>query len=376
MRYAYLFFLTFSVSFLYAQVNWQPLPDISGASPYPVAVSNEGHIIIKIFSRGYMRSVDNGKTWMDINEGLPSPDLITKFMVGDDIGNIFMLSSHFPFGPYFRHLYKLPPSGDQWELMDFENGVAIDINDEGTIFIADMDGFWRSDDVGDSFVKIKDWIGTKYRLYSLGDDHNYARLSGPTLYSFKDDGSDFQKVVWQGYEYFNDIERHHSGDFYMSAFGIFRSSNGVTGWERLSLDPIAVDTSFVDELTILPSGQIFAELSNKYIVSDDEGETWQVVENGHPHINGFPYQGNGVLYSTKNFCGDNSFVQSFDEGESWTSVSKNINAADYRKLATDLAGNIYLESCREPYAEWSNNGGANWSLMETPENIASAIIHK
>ncbi|MCZ7616721.1 MAG: hypothetical protein M5T52_24925 [Ignavibacteriaceae bacterium] len=92
-----------------------------------IAINDNGDIFAGTFNTGIFRSIDNGESWIQINNGLTLPNI--RMIVFNDSGHVFVSSAPSPFqGGVFRSTNN----GDNWIAVN--NGLPF-----GAIFTVSID---------------------------------------------------------------------------------------------------------------------------------------------------------------------------------------------------------------------------------------------
>jgi photosystem II stability/assembly factor-like uncharacterized protein len=116
----------------------------------------------------------------------------------------------------------------------------------------------------------------------------------------------------------------------------------------------------VRDIVVLPSGRLFAVLSTKVLFSDDLGESWESLAAPFFSTNNLTVSPDALYYFTGSWCTKNILLRSYDDGESWSSISDFIKAPVVSSIKSDFAGNIYINRCKGINTEWSTDGGSTW----------------
>ncbi len=357
--------LLFFFQFTNAQVEWTPLEGPTGVTIHTIVATDSDELVMWTGGMRMLKSKDKGETWIDINEGLPeAPFLSLKKFVAGTNGRVYFVCDDY-IGNEGAQLFRLDPATDVWDYLGEDEVGNLAVNPDGHLYLSRENNLWRSTDEGNSFSLINSNVLTYTAyLFTLGDNLNYNySFSGEKMYKFNDNGTGLTQINYPGSYHLNDIERHPSGDVFIANHGLYKSANGVNNWIQVGFGALADSNAFVDEILILPSGRLFANLDTKVIFTDDEGETWSQL--GYP-IFGNSYLANSAndLYYFRGGCFWNSFLKSLDGGQTWTSLRENVKTPSISSIKADHADNLYITSCRNVYVERSTDGGATWSPLK------------
>lgn len=355
----------FFFCFANAQVQWTPLDGPTGVTIHTIVATDSDELVMWTGGNRMLKSVDKGETWFDINDGLPeTPFLFIKHLIAGTNGMVYFVCDDY-IGNEGAQLFRLDPDTEVWEYLG-EDGVGnFSINPDGHLYLTRENNLWRSTNEGNSFNLINTNVLTyNAYLFTLGDNQNYNySFSSETMFKFNDNGTGMTQIDYPGSYHLNDIEKHPSGNVFIANHGLYKSANGINNWVQVGFGTLADSNEFVDEILILPSGRLFANMDTKVIFSDDEGETWSQLENP---IFGHSYLANSTndLYYFRGGCFTNSFLRSLDGGQNWTSLRDNFKAPSVSSIKTDHANNLYITSCRDVYVERSTDGGSTWAPLK------------
>ena len=156
--------------------TWTRTTLLSSNPPY-FAINNEGYIFAGSWEGGVYRSIDNGDTWVEINNGLTNFDISS--IAVDSSGNVFVGTQ--------SGVFRSTNNGDNW----FATGLSaykirsFAVNSQGIIYVGtDTGGLFYSDDNGNN------WVQTGLSVYylvslaiNLNDDIYVGSLNSGVFFS-------------------------------------------------------------------------------------------------------------------------------------------------------------------------------------------------
>jgi photosystem II stability/assembly factor-like uncharacterized protein len=250
----------------YSQTNfWEPastplsntnLP-IEFRQTFSLVVSNNGDVWAGT-SEGIFLSVDNGGTWVQKNNGIPSRDLTFEGSTYTFAGNIYVLAINPVNGSIFAGsmygLYRSTDNGESWTtLIDLEDKYT----EVRTILITPS---------GDIYVGIHRERGAPYEGVC------YSKDNGDT-WVMKNNGLPTQPM------FIRSLVVGTDGTLYVSTayFGVYRSTDGGDNW----LPPSNYDNVGPDRLIVSADGSIFGAAGVVGVIkSTDKGVTWDQLNVG------------------------------------------------------------------------------------------------
>ncbi|MDH3268393.1 MAG: T9SS type A sorting domain-containing protein, partial [Ignavibacteria bacterium] len=148
--------------------TWMPVnngfPSPSGIDVHTLASNSAGDIFAGTSHYGIFRSTDDGENWTEINNGLPIyPDVRTILI--DDSDHLFA-------GIVFNGVYSSTDNGDNWFSLGIPGTIvnSLIINSSGQIFAGtNGDGVFITTDNGVSWDQINSGL-TDMNVISLGVD--------------------------------------------------------------------------------------------------------------------------------------------------------------------------------------------------------------
>ena len=164
--YFFFFALFWAYCPLFAQPNtWKALNGPSGITPNAATITALGHLYVK-HSKGIVRSLDEGKTWENINTPTVTGPNLTSLPDGSvlTIGN--------------GRIYKIAPGEKLWTVTGNVYADKFTVNPQGHLFIVENSGeIRRSTDGGQTFSVFSDkskFTGWLNAIYFFGNGDNFV----------------------------------------------------------------------------------------------------------------------------------------------------------------------------------------------------------
>lgn len=364
-----------------------------------VAVRNVNHV------SGFYKTVDSGRSWRKIADkknvayawsrpGSQFFPLGKKISICESSPNViyeggaYAMHKSVDGGKSWKQIYADQTSKGAWKTRgaDAVHVYDIDISEKGDIYItADDAGIWKSSDKGESFkCLLRRW--NVFSL-SLDPDDSDALYIGESMKS-------------------------------SSAPGVVkRSSDGGKTWRIILSETNGGDPEaswrwkiLIDKESPKTKRTIYAANAYWYkrkgagiFKSSDGGMNWKKINNGLPNLDvidiAIDVNDHNVLYAAIGAPGKNMGVykspyegpfggiyESFDGGESWSKLNKNIEIPNCLQIMQDpvdpkvlyLAAAIYSDG-KTVYPGGvyvSEDGGENWKLMFKQPCISSIAMDK
>ena len=184
---------------------------------------------------GVQRSTDNGKTWQELNEGLPSENVIALATHRHQAKTLYAVIAD-------DGLYQSEDTGTTWKKMDSGPGQPI-----RRLVHSDMEGSMQTG-----------W------LYAVSDDA--VRLSMDCFCGWRPTGElDAGRV----YDVAYDLETPERV-YVATEQGLWRSDNGGQEWQ-----PVTDDGPALVALAYSPAGMLYGlNREGQLLRSNDQGQTW------------------------------------------------------------------------------------------------------
>jgi photosystem II stability/assembly factor-like uncharacterized protein len=293
--------LTSKVSF--SQINfWERISDISAtdSSGIPnlsssIAVANNGYVWLG--ANGVYLSTNNGNTWIQKSNGLPSSFgyhmQVTSIAINPVNGYIFasVISNN---SSTNNILYISTDDGSNW--VPILSVVVRDIlcTQSGEIYLGTSEGVYYSNNNGNNWITKNNEL-LNSNVFSLASEPDGILYAGTNA-------------------------------------GVYRLTNGLNNWIQSS----NYTNITIRDLTVSDDGSIFAVAGSTGVLkSTDKGITWSQVNNwtkGAIYLN---YDVNKIIY---NHITQHIFIsmtavgiyRSTDLGTSWTLINPDVNNDAYR----------------------------------------------
>jgi len=265
------------VSNVFTQEFWNKLPGPEGGWVYSSTIDTsggtyDGTIFIGTRGGGMFRSIDNGNSWIEINEGIES-FTISDLAIGS---SVFAVSSS---------LYRSDDNGDSWQIK--ENGTP--------------GGSWRA-------------------LYVDQSSHIYAGHYNDGVYYSSDNGENWSGGIGTGLTdgRIRSITKNSTGELFAGGFnGVHRSSDNGISWTHL---PNGMSSEIVYDMLFFQNGPnenvIAVTWEGSIYKSTNNGDMWQLSANGVPQrriLKILINQSNNLFIGT-----ENGIYKSSDFGDNWS----------------------------------------------------------
>lgn len=363
-----------------------PIVDLEQAPSAPrilYAVAGNGRVF---------RSLDGGATWHRRKGSLEDDYIVDIVVAPSDAGTLYARSGG------FSHLFRTRDGGLTWSRIAPELGIhaiAMDKNHPGVLFAAALDGLYRSDDGGDSWVRVA-FAGEAVNGVAIdprATDTIFAVTAGdsfdqtPALtWKSTDRGATWTSTVLPLATNISGLARFVFDPvrpeilylafigFYPSWGLVLRSSDGGASWSEL---PVA----YVLDLAAAPNGTLLAATDAGLERSSDGGATWEPpIEPGAIPPGGPPRDSltrllvssaaPGELFA----AGRVGIWKSGDNGASWATSHHGILAQGAYDVAVSPTGPPAVLAVAGSSVFRSADQGATWarlhSILEGPQPYA------
>jgi len=310
-------------------------------------------------------STDNGDNWTQTHS---FPGII-RFMGIISDGSIFVGVKDF--WAEGTGVYCSTDNGYTWSLVSnaiFSSMVQLPNGD----ILAGADGVYRSTDGGANWVQIALTDKDIYNICQGANGYLFV-TTFEELYSSTDNGNNWNKVSLtdSGTTYIGDIAISPNGHIFIDAATfttvysnkMYRSTNNGVSWDTVNYPHQSSITSFISN----SENRLFLSGYGGVYTSDDEGESWKLLNDGLTtnkitslaiNKDGYIFAGtsnSGVLRST------NSTLNMSHDFWRKTSITEQVVNLVQNK-------NGYLFATGWPHNGWpvyrSSNGGLSWSKTE------------
>jgi photosystem II stability/assembly factor-like uncharacterized protein len=319
---------------------------------------------------GFFVSTDNGNTWISNNNGLTLTEPITKIVYNDSY--IYVIS-------ILNKVYVSSDNGESWYSANnfpYGSGGVIDliVKDGSVIACSYFRGIFVSVNNGITWVEAKKGLTDEYMnfIVSYGDTI-YSGTQGSGIFQSTDYGNNWSKLGMTGLKesIANCIIANDNILYAGTKDAVFISTDYGDSWVRSS---DSLKNTNVRGLAF-NDGILFAVTELGLFQSDDKGMTW--VENLKYYS--YPYNFrclatmNSIIYIGSS--GGNSFLKSFDNGETWKQIDNSSPLFNKAVMSIGLVGDkIYAGTWYEGVF-YSSDNGVTWTFLETlPMNNVKSFL--
>ena len=344
----------------------------------------------KIFSAGiyFYKTIDGGMTW-DFSDNVPGsenymhPDHHSFGVDPENDSRLFDFND--------GGVYKSVDDGLTWENMN--NGlmttqfyyIACAASDKNVVMGGTQDnGIWYNNENDTE---------TEWEQYTYGDgfqcaidfedpDNMYATELFQGRMRSKNGGNSFQEInngITESNYFIVPLIMHPSNSnilFTASNSRIYKTTNTGDDWENVAQ---------ISNITMFCFDHVNPEImyacidpyydNSKIYISIDGGESWERADepgNKITDIETDPYAA-GVLYATRSrYTAGTQVWKSLDYGESWTNISGDLPTIPANTIAIDERNSDYLYVGTNLGVFVSINGGAEWTSYN--DNFPNVIV--
>ena len=264
---------------------------------------------------GVYKSTDFGFNWTAANEGMGPKDVRALTTTN---------SSTLISGTHYVGMYRSTDLGLSWNksMSGFPAGISILslLESESSIYAGTRDGVYRTDNNGDSWIK----------LTGINDTVNYC-------------------TVWDLCEL--------EGTLYISAFlqfntTVYKTSDNGTTWIRCG-NGLPTGISFIKGL-VASGNNLVAGTGEGIYYSSDRGDSWHISNGPIDNIESLAASGNYVYAAVPSGYG---IYRSFDSGVNWSlSLQSTVDYIDVAAKDNYAFAGSFFEGAR-----YSVNYGSTWS---------------
>ncbi|MFX0140713.1 MAG: WD40/YVTN/BNR-like repeat-containing protein [Candidatus Hodarchaeota archaeon] len=327
---------------------------------------------------GVYRSIDNGKSWARITDGLIDTEI-----------NAFALNSkgYIYGGTRSYGVARSINGGKSWKHvgMDYISTRSLAINSSDHIFVGTWSGVYRSIDDGKNWAQIG--LNTRgiLSLAITSSDYIFAGTDSG-LYRSIDDGNNWTLAGFTKNRILA-LAINSSCDIFAGAehFGLFRSTDNGNNWTQKNIGLIANPVYCLNSNF---NGHIFAgTLYGNIFFTRDGGNNWTQLEHtrsnsitsiavnpkGHIFIVNPPlsyYAGlpRDFLSAIPSF----SPYFSIDSGKTWTEIGFPSLNLSIKSLFINSEGHLFVTTDNGIY--YSTNNGISWTKLLFPNSVVYSIL--
>jgi photosystem II stability/assembly factor-like uncharacterized protein len=352
-------------------MNWTSIspPEFSGYWISGIAIDSSDRIYL-CGNIGFLRSDDNGQSWIEINSGIGN-DTPRELTAGPQ-GVVF--------AGFYDGIYRTTDYGAHWSPMN--EGLTFSPADMRTIVISKSGyvlasvyggGVFRSTIKGYSWEKVLDDFSFSLAIDSSG--HIYNGSMGTGIYRSDDEGLTWVPVnTGLGNLEVRSLAANSEGNIFAgtNGMGVFRSSNLGLSWEETNS---GLDNMSIDFITGNSKNEIFVGSQGGGIQkSSDDGTTWtRIAQDLDP-----------MIYSIKIDPSDRIFISnregafmSRDNGENWESIFS--NGLYYLNFAFSKNERIVAAGACSNGIWISDETGGNWTYSSSvvfPDFLNDVVINE
>lgn len=347
------------------QAGWTGRPSISN-----LVTDSQGRIFASAEPEGIFISTDDGASWTNINNGLPTFEdgAIGTFDIAIADNDDVVLSL------VGGRVFRSSDAGASWN--EIGDSAFVDayflqdvmIGNDGVIFVTpDNRGLYRTEDNGASWTPshtgvVASSVGT---LVTTSNGDLFA--SAPHLVHSADNGDNWSEVDTPGSGV---LAANRTDELFVIGANLYRSADGGASWETQ-------DTPWNGFQDVWPSKSVFNANNDLFVAifdnfrgdgnetgiyrSTDDGTTWNKLSLAAEEISALSVANDGTLYAGTGYP-DNQIFLSTDNGDSWTQTGS--AAFDFiMGINVDPDGTVFVNAERGLFR--STDGGVTWTNTGT-----------
>ena len=303
--------------------SWSEIQVDSTMNSFEDIEGNGSNVFIATYGNGIYRSTDGGFTWSLSNKGI----------IGSRI-NAIVTKNNDVLTATEGGVFKSTDNGDSWyrynDGIDLSEIINIQIIN-GSYYAVVKDGIYKLDTANNKWVKTYYEPKTSFTAISITDSAIYAGLEYSGILKSTDNGSTWDTVN----NGLSTSPGHYPGINSLAVLGnfvyagtnvngVYRSTDGGANWSQFN-------NGFSSLITY---GMAFKD-SSIYLATNDgfyktglNDSSWNQLNNSYAY-SFFFYDGGIFLGQYSNI------IKSYDEGQTWESVSDGYNSRDIYSLAVN-----------------------------------------
>ena len=325
------------------------------------------------FHQGLLRTTDGGLNWSYV-------------YVPQDGMNFFYAALSPNDDIYLTAGDSLMKSTDYFETFETLNTPAIspygkyrvvEFTNEGRMILCESHNAYYSDDDGETYTSFGVNDDISYNEFFITQDNSVFTATADLLYKSDNDLTNWEFAANNlPYGTATDLIFYENEVYATTEAGLWHSTDGGTEWD-LIFDDFDSHRDNTSNRSVNQQNDLFINFGGElYRRNNGSAELTDIT----PDLSSFPFVGSrSSLFITNDntvlLFILNRFFRSTDNGNTWEQVTypDTDNYAFMGEIYQTDAGRIYFES--DGYLIFSDNDGADWSLMNTVE-FDEAVINQ